>query len=166
MEVKLGDICYPKSKALIIPSNVVGVMTLGVGAKIAEAASTKLVKEVKEYVADNKLEVGENFSTCSGKLKRRGVDRVYHVIIKRLQNDFTSIYIVRNALNKVMSRVVRDNMESVTLCGIGIEHGDLDQKTIARVTVDICRKYDNHVKIKIIDDRKEFITEVDNLIKE
>jgi hypothetical protein len=87
-------------------------------------------------------------------------------VIKRLQSDFSSIYIINKALNKVLQAVVDDGCESVAICGLGLEDGDLDSKTVARITVEICNRYDNRIKISIIDDNKEFIKEVNSFIKE
>ena len=57
-------------------------------------------------------------------------------------------------------------MKSVAVCGLGIEGGDLDPTTVARITVDVCSRYDDRIEIKIIDNNEEFIREVDILAKE
>ena len=36
IEVVLGDVCYPKSEALIIPANTKGVMSRGVPGRIVK----------------------------------------------------------------------------------------------------------------------------------
>jgi len=166
MKVILGDICYPKSEAVIIPANSKGIMSQGIPERVVKAGFKGISKEAKEYITNNKIEVGQCFSTGPGRLKRRGVKRIYHSVIKRLQNDFTSIHVIRNALKNAMAKVVQDKMKSVTICGLGIEIGELDQKTIAMITEEICSKYENKIEIKIIDDKKEFIKEIGNLVKE
>ena len=112
------------------------------------------------------IKVGDCFSTESGRLKRRGVKRIYHSVIKRLQNDFSSIFIINNALDNALKEVVNDGMKTVAVCGLGINDGNLDAKTIARITVEICNKYNEKIEIKIIDSNEEFIKEVNYFIKE
>ena len=65
-----------------------------------------------------------------------------------------------------MKKVISDGYKSIAICGIGIDIGNLDPKTIARITVEICNRYDNHIEISIIDDNKEFIKEVNSFVKE
>lgn len=164
IEAILGNICYPKSEALIIPSNTKGIMSQGIPKRIIKDGHIGIFKEVQLYIEKNKIEVGQCFTSGSGRLKRRGCKRIYHAVIKRLQSDFTSIYIVRQTLNNTVKKVVKDKAISVAICGLGIEDGELDPKTIARITVEICNRYKNKIKIKIIDNNKEFIEEVKILI--
>ncbi len=166
MKVVLGDACYPKSEALILPANTKGVMSRGLPSRIVKDGLSTISKESKQFITNNKVEMGDCFSTEPGRLKRRGLKRIYHAVIKRLQGDFSSIYIIDKALDNALREVMLDNMKSVAVCGLGIEGGDLDPTTVARITVEVCSRYDERIEIKIIDSNEEFITEVDNLIKE
>ena len=166
IKVIIGDICYPKSEALIIPANTKGIMSNGIPKRIIKDGHIGIFKEVKLFVTNNKIEVGQCFFTGSGRLKRRGCKKLYHAVIKRLQSDFTSIYNVRLALENALKAAVKDKIKSITVCGLGIENGDLDKKTIARITVEICNKYKKRIEIKIIDNSEEFIKEVNILVKE
>ena len=56
-------------------------------------------------------------------------------------------------------------MNSVTICGIGIEPGDLDPRSVARITCEVCNIYKYDIKIKIIDDNVEFIDEVNKILE-
>ncbi len=162
----LGDICYPKSEALIIPANTKGIMSKGVPARIVKDGLSGISKEVKQFITNNKIEIGCCFSTGPGRLKRRGLKRIYHVVIKRLQSDFSSIYIIDKALDNALQRVINDGIKTVTICGLGIDEGNLDAKTIARITAETCNRYNRKIEIKIIDDNKEFIKEFNNFVKE
>ena len=164
IEAILGNICYPKSEALIIPSNTKGIMSQGIPKRIIKDGHIGIFREVQLYLENNKVEVGQCFTSGSGRLKRRGCKKIYHAVIKRLQSDFTSIYIVKQTLKNNLIKVVKDKEVSVAICGVGIGDGDLEPKTIARITVEICNKYKNRIKIKIIDNNKEFIEEVKILI--
>ena len=166
MKVILGDICYPKSEAMVIPMNTKGIMSRGIPARVSKSGLSSISKEVKDYVSDNTVEVGDCFSTGPGRLNRRGLKKIYHSVIKRLQSDFSSIYIVNKALDIALRKVVEDGMQSVTVCGLGIDDGNLDEKTIARITVEVCSRYSNNISINIIDDNIAFINEVNNFIKE
>jgi O-acetyl-ADP-ribose deacetylase (regulator of RNase III) len=166
MKVVIGDILYPKSEAMIIPANTKGVMSRGVASRVVKSGLSGIFKEVKEYITNNTVEVEDCFSTGPGRLNRRKVKRIYHSVIKRLQSDFSSIHIINKALNNALQTVVDDGYQSVAVCGLGIEDGNLDAKTIARITVEVCNRYDNRIEISIIDDNKEFIREVNSFIKE
>ena len=164
MKAIIGDICYPKSEAVVIPANTKGIMSQGVPGRISKAGLGSISKELKKIIMNKEIEVGQCLVSGPGRLKRRGVKKIYHAVIKRLQSDFTTIYMVRDALKASLQMVVADKMKSVSLCGIGIDLGDLDKKTVARLTFEICRKYENKIEIKIIDNNEEFIIEVNNLI--
>ncbi len=166
MKVIMGDILYPKSEAMIIPANTKGVMSRGVPARVVKSGLSGISKEAKEFITNNSVEEGDCFYTGPGRLNRRGVKRIYHSVIKRLQSDFSSIYLINKALHNVLQEVVSDGYKSVAICGLGIEDGNLDAKTIARITVDICNRHDGKIEISIIDDNKEFIKEVNNFVKE
>ena len=140
-------------------------MSSNIQKRIVKDGLSGITKEIKKYITNNKVEVGQNFVTGSGRLKRRGLKKIYHVVIKSSQSDFTSIYTVENALKGVFKRLKEDNVKSVTVCCIGIDPGDLDCKTIARITIDICNKHCKQIEIKIIDDNKEFIKECSNFAK-
>jgi len=165
IEAILGDMCYPKSKALIIPANTKGIMTKGIPARIIKDGLSSISKEAKLITSNNKIEVGGYFTTGPGRLNKRGLKKIYHAVIKVLQSDFTSIYIVRNTLDNIMQKIIEDSQESLAICGLGIEAGNLDQTTIAKITVEICERYEDKIKIKIIDDNVEFIEEAKKHIK-
>ncbi len=166
MKAIIGNICYPKSEAMIIPANTKGVMSKGRPAKIIKDGLTGISKEAKDIGSNNKIEVGQCFSTTSGRLNKRGLKKIYHAVIKRLQSDFTSIYNVRETLKKTLKIVCDDGVKSVMICGIGIEQGELDKKTIARITKEVCDRFDDRIEIKIIDDDVVFINEINELLKE
>ena len=163
--MKLGDICYPKSDVIIIPANSYGIMSSPIQKRVIKSGLSGITKEIKEYITNNKIEMGDTIITGPGRLNRRGLKKIYHVVIKKLQSDFTSVYIVENALNKVFKRLIRDKVESIAICWIGIDSGDLDKKSIARITVEICNKYKKNMEIKIIDENEEFVKECNNFVE-
>jgi O-acetyl-ADP-ribose deacetylase (regulator of RNase III) len=152
-----GDVCYPKSEALILPSNTRGIMSRGILARIVKDGWVGIEKEAKRVSKEQDIKLGECFSTVPGRLKRRGVKKIYHSVIKRLPSDYSSVTIVENALRVAIRRVIEDGMESVTLCGFGIEPGDLDPKSVARIMSDVCKLFQDEIQIKIIDSDKNFI---------
>ena len=166
LKMIIGNICYPKSEALIIPANTRGSMLRGRPSKIIKDGLRGISKEAKQFVTNNILKPGDCFSTGPGRLNRRGLKKIYHAVIKRLQSDFTSIYIVRNALYNSFNIAVSDGMKTVTVCGLGIEPGELDPKTIARITLEQINKFTEKIEIKVIDENKEFINELNKLTKE
>ncbi len=168
LKIIKGNICYPKSEALIIPANTKGTMSRGRAAKVIKDGLSGISKEVKQFITNSKVEIktGDCFVTGPGRLNRRGLKKIYHVVIKRLQSDFTSVHIVREALRSSLKKVEADGMKSVTICALGIEPGELDPKTIARITIEQADKFVGKMKIKIMDDNEEFINELNNLYKE
>jgi len=166
MKIIVGDICYPKSNALIIPANTTGTMLRGRAARVSKEGLGGIVKEAKEFTTINKLKPGDCFSTGPGRLNRRGLKKIYHAVIKRLQSDFTSIHIVREALNASLKMAEADGMESVTICGLGIGMGELDPITVARLTMEQIDKFADKFEIKVIDDNQEFINELKKVTKE
>jgi len=164
LKIILGDISYPKSESLVIPANLTGVMKGRINNKIIKAGWRGIEKEAKEIVNKNKFKIGDFFITGPGRLKRRGVKNIYHAIIKRLPSDFTSLTIVSSTLNKVLKNVIKDKMKSVTICALGIESGGLDTYSVAMITVELCKKFMTEIEIKIIDDNKNFINDVKDIL--
>ncbi len=165
IKVILGDVLYPKSEALIIPTNTKGIMSRGLLNRIVKFEWKVTKKQVKKIISENEIKIGDIFTTDPGKFKRRGVIQVYHCIIKRLPSDYTSLNPVEKVIRKVFKQVIDDYMNSVTICGIGIEPGDLDPRSVARITCEVCNIYKHDIKIKIIDDNKEFINEVNKILE-
>ncbi|HUS49851.1 MAG TPA: macro domain-containing protein [Candidatus Paceibacterota bacterium] len=161
-----GDITYPKSISVAIPANLSGLMTRGVAKRIVTAGWQKVAKEAKKEVKKKNLAVGDVFITDSGRLKRRGAKHIFHLIIRRTPGDFTTIDIVSKSLYNALDEAVKRKIPSISICGIGIEGGDIEKKTAARITVEICEKYSNSIEIKIIDEDEEFISNVKEFLRE
>jgi len=164
MKVILGDICYPKSESLIIPANTTGIMSDDISARISKVGLGSISKEAKKIASETKVDLTDCFITGPGRLKRRGVKKIYHSIIKRLKSDFTSIYNVQHALDKALSKVVKNKHKSVTVSALGSGIGGLEYKILAKIIVDICKKYDDIIEIKIIDDNEKLVNEVENIL--
>ena len=165
IKIILGDAAYPKSEALIVPANTVGIMNRGILNKIIKDGWKKIENEAKKITKETEYKIGDCFITGPGRLKRRGLKKIYHSIIKRLPSDFTSITIIQKSLKVVLKQVVEDKMKSVTICGLGIDPGDLDVYSVASATVNICNKYIDKIEIKIIDNNVEFISSIERIIK-
>lgn len=163
VEIRLGDIAYPKSEAMIIPGNTVGLMTRGVASRILKDTLGTVRKEALTAAEEEEPEVGECFRTVPGRLKRRGLKNMYHAVIKRFPNDMTTIKIVSDCLEYTLKQVIKDKNKSVSICGLGIEDGVLEKTIVARIFYLTCQKYSDRIAIKIIDDDTKFISELEKL---
>jgi len=164
LEIYCKDPCFPKSEVLIIPSNTAGLLTEGIQNRILKTAGKKIQKLASKYVNENKVDLGDCFSTDSGRLKRRKCKRLYHCVIKRLPGDFTSLHMLEQAIPNALKSVINDGWETVTICGIGIEPGDLDPISVSRIFLLNCEKYINKINIKIIDENESFIDSLNDMI--
>jgi len=59
---------------------------------------------------------------------------------------------------------LKDEISSVTVCGLGIDPGELDKKAVAYITWDISNRYSHLIEVKIIDDNEEFINEINKFV--
>tara|TARA_Y100000310_G_C20700461_1_gene829267 strand:+ start:514 stop:1020 length:507 start_codon:yes stop_codon:yes gene_type:complete len=157
MEIIKGDITRPKSENIIIPANTKGLMNRGILSYIAKESVQTVPQVAQEYLAENPCEVGDVFTTGAVHLRRRGVRNIYYAVIKRLPTDFTSIDIVRRTLEKCCSKVRKDKVQSVALCGLGIDKGDLDIDSVARVFFSVIKKYEMYMSFKVVDMDDNFI---------
>jgi O-acetyl-ADP-ribose deacetylase (regulator of RNase III) len=162
MKIILGDITYPKSDCIIIPANMQGIMNNGIARRVIKEGFNSIKRESKKEVKENNYNIGDCFITGPGKLKRRGVKKIYHTIIKSLPNDYTSLDIVEKSLLNCLRQIINDKVKSVSICGLGIDDGDLDKRSVARIMFNICNMFDNKIDIKIVDDNEEFIEELEN----
>lgn len=161
----LGDIAYPKSEAMIIPGNTVGLMTRGVSLRISKDSLGSVRKEAKRIAKEQSPKIGECFRTVPGRLKRRGLKNMYHAVIKRFPNDMTTVKIVSDSLNFSLKKAIEDKNTSVSICGLGIEDGDLEIPVVIRIFLSICEKHLHKINIKIIDDNKNFISELKKVME-
>lgn len=166
IEIRLGDIAYPKSEAMIIPGNTVGLMTRGISLRILKDSLGTVREEAKKIAKERELKIGECFRTVPGRLKRRGLKNMYHAVIKRFPNDMTTIKIVADCLEHTLKQVIKDKNTSVSVCGLGVEEGDLEKIIVARIFLLTCAKYSDKIDIKIIDSDKKFIAEIEKLVKD
>ena len=166
IEAIVGDITYPKSLSVIIPGNLAGLMTRGIAKEIVKTGWQKVAKEAKIIVKKGNYQVGDVFVTGAGRLKRRGAKHIFHLIIRRTPADFTTIDIISKSLYKALNDAVKRKIPSISICGIGVEEGDIEKKTAARIIVEICEKYINLIDIKIIDKDEEFISNVKEYLGE
>lgn len=157
LEIIKGDICYPKYEALIIPANASGLMTKGIPYRISRATLSGVPKEVKKIIKNNDVEVGTCFQTYPGRMNRRKVKQIYHAVIKRVPNDFTTLKVIKDCLNYSLNKVIQDGYERVTICSLGLEDGYLDEYSLAQLFFFDCSKYLNELTIKILDDNENFI---------
>ena len=164
MKIILGDICYPKSKVLIIPSNSMGIMNRGIAKKVLKHAWIGVENQSKEEAKKKKYKLGECFFTGPGRLRRRGVVNICHAIIKRLPSDLISVSIVQEALNNSFLKVIKNKLSSVTIPGFAIDSDNIDEGVIANITAMVCNRYKRKVEIKIIDDNKEFIEKISKIL--
>ena len=164
IDIRLGDIAYPKSKAMIIPGNTVGLMTRGIAKRVLKDSLGTVKKEAKRVAEEEKPEVGTCFKTVPGRLKRRGLEEIYHAVIKRFPNDMTTIKIIEDCLDYTLEQAVKDEYPSISLCGLGIEDGDIEVSLAARRILSICEKHSSNIDIKIIDDNPKFIAELKKLL--
>jgi O-acetyl-ADP-ribose deacetylase (regulator of RNase III) len=160
LKIVYGDISYPKSEILVIPANSRGIMSRGREEIIAKTGGPTLLAEIKKVISKKRYNVGDYFVTEPARLKRRGVKKIYHCVIKRFPNDFTSLKIVEEILKKVLTDISKSDIKSVTVCGIGVEEGDLDSKSVARIVYEQCHRFENDLEIKIMDNNEDFIKEV------
>ena len=156
----IGDICMPKTEAIIVPDDGVGTLRSILGPRGASVALGGILKESRKYLRENKVELGDCFVTGPGRLLKRRVKKVYHVVIKLLKSDYTSLYYVEKGVDNAFKKVIQDKMQSVAICGLGIDQGDLDPISVAGLFFNICTKYNSKIKIKIIDTNEEFINEI------
>ena len=165
IEIRLGDIAYPKSEAMIIPGNTVGSMTRGIAKRILKDSLGTVRKEAIRVAKEEQPEIGTCFKTVPGRLKRRGLKQIYHAVIKRFSNDMTTIKVVSDCLEYTLKQVIKDGNKSVSISGLGIEDGDLEKIIVARIFVLTCQKYSDKIDIKIIDSDKRFVSELEKLLE-
>jgi O-acetyl-ADP-ribose deacetylase (regulator of RNase III) len=164
IKIILGDICYPKSEALILPSNSKGVMNKGILKKIKQDGWKTIEKEAKECIINEKLGIGDVFVTGPGKLRRRGVKNIYHCIIQEVPGQTISSSILGKILYKSLLMVKNDGYSSVTVSNLSKDSGTLQKISEARIILAECQKI--LLNIRIIDDDLEFIDNLNSLDKQ
>lgn len=155
IEVRLGDICYPKSKIVVIHANLYGIMNYGYLTKIVKEGGALVERDAKKQAKSNpNLSLGDFFIGQRGRFGRRGVKRFYHLVTRRFPNDLTSLDIIQKGLYNLLKNISEDM--TCTVGSLGVECGGIEKKSMARSIARTCSSY-AHLDIKIIDEDKEFI---------
>ena len=162
IKIMVGPIAYPKAEALIVAANQSGLMTRGQVLSLVEDGGSLVAKEAKATVEALKPKIGDCFVTTGGRLRKRGLKRLYHAVIKRCPCDLTSITAVTSAIDTAVYKAVTDKNRTITICGIGTENGELDISTVSRIILSTCEKYTGII-FKIIDSNEEFIKEISKM---
>lgn len=159
MQILNKSICYPKSETIIIPANLLGIMSKGILNQVIKEGFRGIEKELKENLKNSNKNIGDCVSTYPGRLNRRGIKKIYHAIIKKFPNDISTLQNIKIAVEKTIKKIIEDGFKSVSICGIGIDQGDIDKTIAAQLILNVCLKYDKKIEIKIVDDNKDFIDE-------
>jgi len=168
IEARVGDIAYPKSVAVVTPANGCGIMSRGVAAILSDVrhGGKTLEQQGKALVAkrEKPFAAGEMFFTGPGRLRRRGVQRVYHAVLQEFPGGYTSLHWVNQAMRAVMKAAVDEGYDSITLPAIGAGPERLDPVSVAGQMTIVAKAYSHLIGIKFIDANEVFINEIKSLI--
>jgi len=166
IETVVGNIASPKTQIVVNPANGIGVMGKGVAGALAVVGGPEIVEEAKALIRKRgkHFEAGDVYPTTSGKLHRRGVKKIYHAVTMQYPGGFTSLDIVSKLMSKVLEKAIAAGRESIAMPGLGTGIGRLDYTVVANVMVNIAKRHDHEIKIKIIDQSPIFISEVNKLL--
>jgi len=166
-EAIVGDIASPKKSQIVVnPANGVGVMGRGVAGALADIGGPTISEEAKALVRKRgkPFEAGDVYSTTSGKLHRRGVQRIYHAVTMQYPGGFTSIDTVNRLMVKVLEKAIEAKWQSIAIPGLGTGIGRLDYTIVANVMANVAKRHDHEIHIRIIDSSPIFISEVNKLL--
>lgn len=167
MQVLLGNIAYPKSFSVVVPTNSLGLMTYRTASIIKEAGGLAIEKEARKIVQEQKrtFEPGDVFSTKPGRMRRRGPIIIYHAVLSKTPGGYISIHDVGIAMRNVLFMAIKDEMESITFPPLmagssrGIEAG-----LVASQMFSVGSQFIGKIDIKIVDDDPLFIEKMKGLV--
>lgn len=158
MRIIVGDITDVKScEAIVNASNAKGPMGLGVAGAIGQAGGSTLRNAVRTICETGDYAEGDCYVSHSGDLAYKGIKNVYHAVTMKYPGGPTSLDIVGKAMRNTLERAIADGVNSIAFPGLGTGVGRLSPKAVAAIMVSIAEKYNDRIKITIIDIDKEFI---------
>lgn len=159
LEITREKITYPKVECIIIPGCCNGRMKKGIVYEVAKDSLFTVERELKRIAKEKELKIEDVVKTGSGRLKRRRVQTVYHAMIKRVPNDFVSLDTIANSLRKSLELVIKNKHSKVAICSFGFD--ELENISLANQMFEICDMYKNKIDIKIMDENREFIKQLE-----
>ena len=164
---EVGDILRPNAESLVIPANTYGVLTDKIAKKVLVQAGDGLANETKAFAQTykNSIEIGSCFSTQSHKMRRRGLKRIFHAVTTNYPGGIATLDAVNKSVRAAFIQITEQGWKSVTIAALGTGSGRLDPQSVAGIIVPIAKEYCGSVKVRILDENKEFIDAVNALLK-
>ena len=166
IKTEVGDICLPKTIAVINPSNKKGIPVGYIIEKLIEYGGPSIAEEMQEKtMISKKIDLGFAYSTTAGRLYRRKIDFIYHSVIMDYPGGLISPNIVSIALTNALSKAIQDGIESIAIPSFEVSHSRFNKSIIANAMIQVAKKYSERIEIKFIDENPEFIEDLNKYLK-
>lgn len=167
ISAEINDITTLDVEAIVNASNGIGILGKGVAGAIRRAGGMSIQEEAKRICQDpsRKIIEGDCFKTGAGDLEITGVKAIYHAVTMKFPGSPSSFDSVMKAMEATMSSASKDGIKSIAIPGLGTGIGRLDPIIVAKIMVDIARRYMDMMDIRIVDLNESFIAEVKRLLE-
>ena len=157
--IEIGNIIKAGTEAIVSAANGVGIMGRGVAGAISIAGGTSISKEAKDKCKSNgkPFEPGEVYSTGPGKLREKGIRKIYHAVTMKFPGGITSLYFINIVMKSIIEQAIRDKIKSIAIPGLGTGIGRLNKDSVALIMIKVAKDYDHLINICFVDYDENFI---------
>jgi len=141
-------------------ANGKGPMGRGIAGAIKEYGGKVIQTDAYRICKELDPQPGQTYSTISGKLKERGIQRIIHAVTMKQPGGITSYEICKNAFISALKLAKEEGIKRLGCTALGTGVGGLDPCEIAKVMKPIAEK--SEIEVIFCDFDKIFI---DQLLK-
>ena len=161
ISAEVGNLIKSGTEAIVNAANGVGIMGRGVAGAISIAGGTIISKEAKEVCKLNgNFEPGEVYSTGPGRLREKGILRIYHAVTMKFPGGPTSLHYINIVMKSVIEQAIHDQITSIAIPGLGTGIGRLNKTSVARIMFKVANEYDHLIDIFFVDYDESFINTI------
>ena len=161
---QLGEIIEAQTEAIVCNANVLGVMDRSISRLVAQSAGDTVSEEAKDACARGKrLEEGGFFTTSSGKLAKKGINRIYHAVIASDPAGFTSMFFIEKSIKGILKDCVKNKYKSLAIPNLGCNCG-FDPIAVATSMSKAIIDFYDKIDIVFVDTDKEFIEKLNTYL--
>ena len=162
INIVFGEITKPKCDTIINFTNKYCIPHSYSSKKILDFGGPTLAKDIEKQLKQmSKIKIGDSYFTCPGRLNRRGIRQICHVVIMDYCNSFVNINTFENIFDTVFSIMQKLENNSVGVCCDSFYSSGIDMDLLVSLVANKLMKSKLDFDLSIIDEDKEFI----NLIK-
>lgn len=142
------------TESIVESANGIGVDNRYYSSVIRELSGETMKKECIEAI--NKKEEGDFYITNSGNLEKYGIKYIFHAIICKYPNSFSSYDYIYKSMNSILKTAIDKKIKSIAFSDLGSFLG-LDKESVARIMIQVATNFCQNIDIVFFSNDEHFL---------